>query len=203
MNVTGLMLCNMEDNSDERKLVEAILSGERAAFERLIYRYERLVLHIVTPIAGSGPDRDDICQDIFLKVYSSLPSFQFKSKLSTWIGRIAYNNTINHVIRKRNVPMSRLLGDDSEVTFDIPDSASNKEEELIHQENLNHLAAALTKLPPIQNTIILLFHSDEYSLNEISAMLNLSVGAVKTHLFRGRKNLKELVLSQMSNYGKT
>ena len=186
----------MEENTDEVALVKAVLAGERLAFERLVRQYERLVLHIVTPIAGTGADREDICQDTFIKVYTNLSSFQFKSKLSSWIGRIAYNNSINFITKKKSVSMSELFGDEDSTMPQLADAALNSEEDLMRDEHLKDLSSAMSQLPPIQNTILLLFHFDELSLDEIAKMMNISLGAVKTHLFRARRKLKDVLISK-------
>ena len=80
---------------NEQELVRSVLLKERAAFESLIRQYEGLVIHIVASLIRNENDREDICQDVFLKVYEKLWTFQFRSKLSTWIGNIAYNTSIN------------------------------------------------------------------------------------------------------------
>ena len=76
----------MQEEFNERLIVKEVLSGNRKAFVELIKQYEALVLHIVTPIIGIHADREDICQDVFIKVYEKLGTFRFKSKLGTWIG---------------------------------------------------------------------------------------------------------------------
>ena len=73
----------MQKGFDERLVVQAVLSGNREAFVQLIKQYEGLVLHVVTPLTGMGADREDICQDIFIKVYEKLHSFRFQSKRRT------------------------------------------------------------------------------------------------------------------------
>ena len=87
---------------DERELVSKVIAGNRKAFEQLVHQYENLVLHIVTPLIGVNADREDICQDVFIKVYEKLNQFEFKSSLATWIGRIAYNTSLSF-LQKKNV----------------------------------------------------------------------------------------------------
>src|SRR5689334_10038445 len=91
----------MHQNIDEASLVKAVLLGKRSAFERLVRQYEKLVLHIVTPLVGTGLDREDICQEVFIKVYTNLNKFQFKSKLSTWVGSIAYNHSLSYLSKRK------------------------------------------------------------------------------------------------------
>ena len=107
----------MQKVQDEKHLVSEVLSGNRKAFVQLIRQYEGLVLHIVTPLIGVNEDREDICQDVFIKVYEKLDTFQFKSKLSTWIGNIAYNSSINHLQKKKNILLSNIVSPENELSF--------------------------------------------------------------------------------------
>ena len=91
----------MHNITDERLLVLQILLGNRQAFVQLVQQYQNLVLHIVTPLAGDY--REDICQDVFIKVYEKLHTFRFDAKLGTWIGNIAHITSVNHLRKKRVV----------------------------------------------------------------------------------------------------
>ena len=182
----------MYTNPEERWLVEQVLSGNRKAISQLVTQYERLVLHIVTPLIGANEDREDLCQDIFLKVFEKLHSFEFRSKLSTWIGNIAYNSSINFIKKKRNILFSELA---MEYDEDIAAAGSLINEDpgqlLVAKEQFAFLQQAIDQLPPVQRTIILLFHYHDLSLDEISSITGDPVNTVKSHLFRARKKLKE------------
>lgn len=181
----------MDRNIDDRLLVRQVLSGNRKAFEQLVRQYEGLVLHIVTPIIGHTADREDICQDIFIKVYEKLETFQFRSKLSTWIGNIAYNTSINFLQKRKNILMGDLFSEQPGVDFS--EETFNADEILIEKENTKLLLMAVDRLPGIQKSILLLFHMDELSLEEISQLMEIPVNTVKSHLFRARKSLKEML----------
>lgn len=180
---------------DEKLLVNGVLSGNKQSFVTLIRQYEGLVLHIVTPLVGAGEDREDICQDVFLKIYQNLKSFQFKSALGTWIGRIAYNASINFLQKKRNILLSDLMpGENGEEFIESIDSGSeNPEEIIIKKDEAARLQQAVDKLPEIQRTVLLLFYQDELSLEEIGQIMEMPVNTVKSHLFRARNSLRELL----------
>ncbi len=91
----------MESKIDENALVQTILDGQVDEFQQIIENYQKLVWHLVAKIVKSEADREDVCQDVFIKVYKNLRSFKFESKLSTWIGRIAYNSAINFIQKKK------------------------------------------------------------------------------------------------------
>ena len=81
----------------ELELVRLILKGNIKIFEEIINKYQRLVLSIAVRFTNNQYDREEVCQEIFIKVYQNLSGFNFNSKLSTWIGKIAYNHCINYV----------------------------------------------------------------------------------------------------------
>ena len=126
-------------------------------------------------------------------VYVNLKKFKFNSKLSTWIGTIAYNASINHVTKKGNAAKIDIFGEHEP---DHRDEEQNAEEALITEERSKHISEAMAKLPPIQSTLLLLFHHDELSLEEICKITNLTLAAVKTNLFRARRKLKEILVSK-------
>lgn len=185
----------MKEYADDREMVNAILSGNRRAFENLVRRNERLVHHILLPFLGNPADRKDVCQDVFVKVYENLHTFQFRSKLSTWIGNIAYNTAINFLEKWKKASHSdhrTNWEDDGDKDF-VSDDSPLPDEILITKERSQLLARAIEQLPEIQKSILLLFHKEEISLEEIGAMLDLPVNTVKSHLFRSRRRLKDLL----------
>lgn len=185
---------------DEKVLVEEVLLENRAAFEKLIRQYGGLVIHIVVPLIKNQSDREDISQDVFLKVYEKLHTFQFRSKLSTWIGNIAYNTSINLLRKKKNVLLDDIFKSSDENDSVVYENFISKNETkspegiLIVKEESKLLEVAVGKLPAIQKTLLLLFHQDELSLDEISGIIEMPINTVKSHLFRARANLKEMLL---------
>lgn len=187
----------MVDRDSEKFLVSEVLIGNKKAFVKLIRQYEGLVLHIVTPLIGVNQDREDICQDVFIKVYEKLNTFQFKSKLATWIGNIAYNTSINFLQKKRNVLLSDLLSSNEEKSFieEMESDYNNPEQIILQKENIKELNRNINKLPEIQKSILLLFYKDELSVDEISKIVEMPANTIKSHLFRARKSLKELLIN--------
>ena len=149
----------MQEEFNEKLIVREVLSGNRKAFVELIKQYEALVLHIVTPIIGIYADREDICQNIFIKVYEKLDTFRFKSKLGTWIGNIAYNTSINFLQKKKSVLLSSLVPAGDEFIFleNAGAEFDNPENIIIRQEDIDQLNHAIDNLPQFQRTTLLLF----------------------------------------------
>ncbi len=180
----------MDAKLDEKALVSRILDGQVDEFQHIISNYQKLVWHMAARIVKSENDREDICQDVFVKVYKNLRSFKFESKLSTWIGRIAYNCSVNFVQKKKpelyeDISPEGVTLDSLESDFILPDSSA---------EN-NNVAKILNKeimsLPMMYRTILTMFHLEEMTYNEIADITKLPEGTVKSHLFRARKELKK------------
>ncbi len=192
----------------ERDRIEQVLSGDLQAFQALIEDYERLVCHIVFRMVTNEEDREEICQDVFVKVYQNLAKFEFKSKLSTWIGRISYNTCINYLKKRKLLLYDDLAEKESEgfgkstreATASYVESVSGDlpipDEFMMNQEMTGFLFAEINDLPVKFRTIITLYHLDQLSYAEIGEIMNLPEGTVKSYLFRARKLLKERLLEK-------
>ena len=97
-----------ESLNTEKALINTILNGNLNAFKDLIEMYQKLVVHVVFRLISRPEDREEICQEVFIKVYRNLPGFKFQSKLSTWIGKIAYTTTINFLRKEKNQLFSEI-----------------------------------------------------------------------------------------------
>jgi RNA polymerase sigma factor (sigma-70 family) len=181
-------------------LVKAVLAGEADAFKTLITQYERLVLQIVFRMVKREVDREDLCQDVFLKVYDKLRGFRFGSKLSTWIGSIAYNTCINHLRKNRIMLVEQYQYDDEEGSYssinilEQCDARDRPDELFVTKEAKIHLWNLVDELTPMQQTVIGLFHQQEMKMEEIAEIMNMPMGSVKSHLHRGRQALKSRLL---------
>ena len=87
--------------TDDRALISRTLRGDMQAFTLLIRQHERLVAHMISRLVKNDEEREELCQDVFLKVYEKLSEFNFQSRLSTWIATIAYRHAINHMRKKK------------------------------------------------------------------------------------------------------
>jgi RNA polymerase sigma-70 factor (ECF subfamily) len=141
-------------------------------------------------LISNHADREDLCQDIFVKVYQNLGGFQFESKFSTWIAKIAYNTCLNY-LKKKKVPLYEDLAP-ADDTIDNFESASQSADSFAISTDINaRLQQEIESLPVQYRTILTLYHLDEMSYTEISEILGMPDGTVKNYLFRARKLLKE------------
>lgn len=179
----------MVQSFDEKILIERILDGNVNEYHKVIENYKKLVAHIVFKMIKNEEDREDVCQDVFVKAYRNLSSFKFESKLSTWIGRIAYNTSINY-LEKKKIPLLNDIITEHDGFEQISIESASPQDLTERSDTSQILKEEIDKLPHHYKVIITLFHMDELSYNEISDITKLPEGTVKSHLFRARKLLK-------------
>jgi RNA polymerase sigma factor (sigma-70 family) len=183
------------ETMESRLLVKKTLAGNKKAFESIIQQHQRLVSHIVFRMVANQAEREDICQDVFVKVYQHLESFQFGSKLSTWIAKIAYNTCLNYLEKKKVLLFDDVSSDDRSMES-LPGDTSGPDRLAEEKQTSSLLRKEIRKLPVHYRTIITLYHLDQMSYNEIAETMDLPQGTVKSHLFRARKLLKERLMSK-------
>ena len=181
----------MQSNPTDEILIARIVSGEQSAFRLLIVRYEQLVFTMVLRIVGRREEAEEVAQDVFLKVYSSLSTFEGKSKFSSWLYRIAYNTALTK-IRGQRKDVS-LLDNESmaRVTENKGSTAVYNESEQTFRAA--YISEAIKMLSTDDATVITLFYLSEQSIEEIAMILGIEKNAVKVRLHRARKKLKEQI----------
>lgn len=175
---------------DPRQLVDRILNGDPNAFKQLVKDHERLVGQVVFRMVPGESDREDLCQDIFVKVYQNLDSFRFDSKLSTWITRIAYTTCLNH-LEKKKTPLFEDCSPEGKTVDECESGNVDPARWTDSRRTSVKVCEEIDRLPVIYGTILSLFHLQEMSYAEIGQILSLPEGTVKSYLFRARKMLKE------------
>jgi RNA polymerase sigma factor (sigma-70 family) len=180
---------------DDKPLINKILVGNKKAFQSFIEEYQRLVSHIVFRMVSNRADREDICQDVFLKVYQNLGGFKFESKLSTWIAKIAYNTCISYLEKKR-VPLFDDLSSENKSMESISDCSIRPDELTEGREISSLLQKEIEKMPVHFRTILTLYHLDQMSYNQIGQTMGLPQGTVKSYLFRARKLLRDKLMAK-------
>lgn len=181
---------------EEKLLLDTILSGDPASFQPFIEQYKRLVGHMVARMIRRTADREDLCQDIFVKIYQNINTFQFKSKVSTWVATIAYNTCV-HYLEKKRIPLLRDFNeaDDDADPFERIGDDRQQPDQLAEQQDLaRHLQSAMNAMAPVYSTILTLFHVEEMKYQEIADIMDLPVGTVKSYLFRARQMLRARLL---------
>jgi RNA polymerase sigma factor (sigma-70 family) len=177
------------------QLIDEIRSGNQRAFQDFVEIYQRLVGHIVFRMIPNTSDREDLCQDVFLRVYKNLDTFRFQCKMSTWIAKIAYNTCLNYLQKKRPV-LYKDLAHGTMSLEDIDGNGHSPDMAAVEEDTSLRIHAELERLPVHYRTLLTLYHLDEMSYYEIGRIMDLPEGTVKNYLFRARKKLKELLVSK-------
>ena len=180
---------------DEAPLVERARSGDTAAFSELVNRYERKIFRLAKHITQNDEDAEDVLQETFLKAYSHLESFQGHSKFYTWIVRIAVNEALMK-LRKRKSSRTISLDEPTDTGEDtmvreIAVWEENPEQKYSRDELREILDKAVESLKPAFRTVFVLRDIEEMSTEETASALDISIPAVKSRLLRARLQLRE------------
>ncbi len=181
--------------TDDRDLIESSLRGDRGAFETLVNRYKRLVVHIVHRIVSDAPDAEDLYQEIFMRVFEGLPRFRREAKMSTWIGKIAYNTCVNYLHRKREILFCDLP-EDARSVEGLSVSRSQQDEQIERKDLAERLENEIQSMPPVFRIILTLYHLQEMTYREIGEVMDLPEGTVKSYLFRARRLLRQRLVAK-------
>jgi RNA polymerase sigma-70 factor (ECF subfamily) len=176
------------------ELVAATKSGNKEAFEQLVFRYERKVLAVAQRIVNNREDAEDVAQESFHKAFLHLGAFEEKSLFSTWLTRIAMNEAFMVLRRRRRVlEVSEKTGDDDakSVAATFVDQTPNPEQSCWQKERAKFLTEAINRLSPKLRTTILMYDIEEHSVNETAQILGMSIAAVKSRLNHGHEKLRE------------
>jgi RNA polymerase sigma-70 factor (ECF subfamily) len=183
----------MEERLDEWQLIRNILEGKNGAFEVLIENYKKLVIHIVFRMVYHPSDREDICQDVFMKIFQNLSSFRQEAKLSTWIGRIAYNSCLNHLDKKK-AHLRQDHWQPEQNWEDIQGDSASPAEAAEMSDLKTKVQQEMEKMPAKHRIALTLFHVDGLGYEEIAEVMNLPEGTIKSYLFRARQYLKRKMM---------
>ena len=185
------------DRAAELVLVDAARNGDLASFEELVRRYDRNVFRIANHITQNREDAEDVVQDAFLKAYQNLGSFQGQSKFYTWLVRIAVNEALMR-LRRRRTGAGRTVSLDEEIDTgedtvprDVADWSPNPEQLYDQAELKDLLDRTIQGLPASFRTVFVLRDVEGLSTEETAEALGLSVPAVKSRLLRARLQLRE------------
>jgi RNA polymerase sigma-70 factor (ECF subfamily) len=190
----ALIQSNVSEASDELALVRAAKAGNIEAFEQLIKRYDRNVFRIAQHITQNHEDAEDVVQEAFLKSFQNLNNFQEQSKFYTWLVRIAVNEALMKLRRRRTGKMVSLDEDvqteEDSVPREVADWSPNPEQLYTQAELRDILQKTIQGLPPSFRTVFVLRDVEGLSTEETAEALDLSIPAVKSRLLRARLQLR-------------
>ena len=174
------------DNPDDNHYIELVIKGETAAFTTLVNRYKDLVFTIAMNITRNREDAEEVAQDAFLNAFRKLDGFRRESGFATWLYRIAYNESISKVRKKRIITMEL----EEEITEIIPEDEIEEDiAGLDENEQKKAVAKILEKLPEVDRVLITLFYMENHPVTEISEVTGLGESNVKVRLHRVRRKI--------------
>jgi len=182
-------------------LVSRCQGGEKKAFELLIQKYQRRIFHLIYRITQDSDAVEPLAQEVFLKAYRSIASFQGNSQFYTWLYRIAVNTCLSHV--KRNT-FEESHEDPQEISPENhhPDARivapDSPEQQCIRKEFYQYLMACLEQLPEELHTTIVMREFMGLNYEEIAEALDIPLGTVRSRIYRARAHLKDLLEPYLS-----
>jgi RNA polymerase sigma-70 factor (ECF subfamily) len=182
--------------TEDKELIARLARGEMSAFQELVESYKKKVYYFALDMVRNPADAEDISQEVFLKVYRSFKTFKKNAKLNSWIYRISYNASIDHLRKKSLTPepvedrtLDSGIQDGGPWTDRAgpPDPARTAESVLLQAQ----IELALEKVSVQEKTVFLLRHCNDMMLKDIAEVMHLSLGSVKSYLFRCVQKLQK------------
>ncbi len=181
-----------EDDAEDIRLMRLVAEGDTTAFEKLVERHQALVAGTVARMLSSNSDVEDIAQQVFVRVWKSAGRYVARAKFTTWLLKITRNLVFNEMRRAKRHPRVPVQIEPEAEEMPLKDEATaTPDATLLQAELQSAIETAITLLPETQRMALVLRRYEELSYEEISDVLDLSVPAVKSLLFRARTELRE------------
>ncbi|MBR4236737.1 MAG: sigma-70 family RNA polymerase sigma factor [Clostridia bacterium] len=181
---------------NQQTLIKKAARGDSAAFEALLAGHEKMMYAIALRMTRNAEDAKDCLQDAMLRIYKALPSFRGESTFSTWVYRVVTNTCLDSHRRKK-VRRSESLDALNEAGWNAPDTAKGPEETAENSGLRSILSVSLNKLPVEIRSAVVLRDVQGFSYEEISDILQINIGTVKSRISRGREKLREMLAPYM------
>jgi RNA polymerase sigma-70 factor (ECF subfamily) len=181
-----------EDDAEDVRLMALVGRGDTAAFEDLIERHQTLVAGTIARMLGSNSDVEDIAQQVFIRVWKSAGRYVARAKFTTWLLKITRNLVFNELRRSKRHAHVPLQTEPGAEEMPLPDEVARAPDaSLLEAELQQAIERAIVQLPESQRLALILRRYEEMSYEQIAEILDLSVPAVKSVLFRARTELRE------------
>ncbi len=174
-------------DSDDNRLVELCLNGDRLAFGALVEKYQRPIYTLALKMVRNAAVAEDISQAAFLKAFENLPSFDPTRKFFSWLYRIAMNEALNHLKVQQRF---------QEIPEETVDEKADGSAQVQNDESTVAIQQALMTLKPEYRSVIVLSHFEDLSYEEIAEVLHIPVRTVKSRLFSARQLLRRILVQK-------
>lgn len=196
MQERGVWCCQRDEQKikmTEQELIDQLQQGKNAAYRYLLSEYRLRVVNIAHSLLHSRDDAEEVAQDVFVEVFRSIASFRGESKLSTWLYRVAVNKSLNYKRSKRwsfFVQLDKVMQSDGVL---IDNNTPTPEEHLLKNERNELLYKAIDSLPERQRIAFTLQKYENLSQEEIAQVMQTTVSAVESHLYRAKQELQRIL----------
>jgi RNA polymerase sigma factor (sigma-70 family) len=193
----------LESREEDSLLIKRALAGDQKAFHNLRLKYYNAIFKLINRMLRNREEVEDLTQEAFIKAFTSLNRFDNQYSFSTWLYKIATNNSIDHIRKKKLQTFSinrPIESEESDYSFELPDTDLEPDQELIASQRKKMLDDAMNSLPPKYRQVILMRHVDEKEYQEIAKTLKLPLGTIKAHIFRARELLYKQLRDKMRHY---
>lgn len=187
----------MSVQTDDLMLIERAQKGDRSALNELVRKYETRAYQYAFRLTRNPEEAADVVADAFVRVYNALPNFKGNAQFTTWLYRILTNCYLDHRKKESRRQTTSLDASvetsEGEMERQVEDPHGTPEDELLKSERGRRVELALRSLPEYQKAMILMFHAEQMSYEEIAEALDLPIGTVKSRLNRARLSLRDIL----------
>jgi len=192
-----------ESRKEDSTLIRQALAGDQKAYHKLRLKYYIPIFKLINRMIRNREEVEDLTQEAFIKAFTSLASFNEEYSFSTWLYKIATNNAIDQVRKRKLQTFSinkPIESDENDYSFELPDTDPEPDQEMIAAQRRKMLDEAMNSLPAKYRQVILMRHVDEKEYQEIAKILKLPLGTVKAHIFRARELLYKRLRDKIRHY---
>jgi RNA polymerase sigma-70 factor (ECF subfamily) len=183
----------------DRDIIDAVRNGNSRRYSVLVDRHKDRAMTLAVRLVGERSEAEELVQDAFLRAFRSLDTFRGEAKFSTWFYRILYNVCMTRVRRRHVLPVQDLPGDAASGGGEWADAGPDVQERLETDEVREMLLEEMLRLPEAFRVALTLFYVQELKYEEMTVVLQVPLGTVKTNLSRGRTLLREKILERMKD----
>ncbi len=185
----------MKNNLPDEELVERIRKENSELYVEIVKRYQQKLYRYLAYLIGNSSEAEDLVQNVFTKAYQNLFSFNIKKKFSSWIYRIAHNEGVNFIKKRKREKHISL----EDLDFPLVDNTSSMSDNLIKEELQKNVKQSLDTLESKYREPLILYYFEDKSYKEISDILRIPVKTVGTFIFRGKKIMKTIYQKKGAN----
>lgn len=191
------------DATTEQALIDQCRRQNYEAFGKIVDAYQHRILGFVRRMVGSLEEAEDIAQEVFVRAYQNVEKFDGRSSLRTWLFRIAYNLCVDASRKRQRMPADVQLseGEDGE-QHEVADVRWNPESMMLNEELRQVIEDSIASMSEKLRSVLLLHDREELGYEELSGMLGIPVGTVKSRLFLARNHIQQRVSAYMASEGR-